>query len=131
MKRLVIFFPVILLKLIWEIKDLKIDYNIWDVLKRIYGNMNWDLKKKKLWPVVKFYILVISNFFFTLTNYFKKLGGGGVMLMGFWLMVAWMFSARFTWGGPFGQTLAALLFDVCDFYVVHMLQRLSNGKSFS
>lgn len=64
------FFPVILLKLIWKIKDLKIDYNIWDVLKRIYGNMNWDLKKKKLWPVVKFYILVISNFFFTLTNYF-------------------------------------------------------------
>lgn len=41
------FFPVILLKLIWEIKDLKIDYNIWDVLKRIYGNMNWDFKKEK------------------------------------------------------------------------------------
>lgn len=59
------FFPVILLKLIWEIKDLKIDYNIWDVLKRIYGNMNWDFKKNKLWPVVNFIFWLLAIFFYT------------------------------------------------------------------
>lgn len=55
--------------------------------------------------------LVISNVFIIVYIYifyiFFFVGGGGCLADGLGLLI--MFSARFTWGGPFGQTLAASL----------------------